>query len=71
LEKEAGPAIAAVLLQRQLAAAGAGGFITWYPSSALSFVGLPAILKPFFPFFFEINFEGGDFSIRNFHNQKL
>jgi hypothetical protein len=52
LEKEAGPAIAAVLLQRQLAAAGAGGFITWYPSSALSFVGLPAILKPFFPFFF-------------------
>jgi hypothetical protein len=37
------------------------------PSSALSFVGLPTILNPFFFFFFEIDFEGGDFSIRNFH----
>jgi hypothetical protein len=34
---------------------------TWYPSPALSFIGLPAV------FFFEIVFEDGDFSIRNFH----
>jgi len=38
------------------------GSFAWYPSPALSFVGRPA---PFF--FFEIVFEDGDFSIRNFH----